>query len=314
MEIDKFKKFIRERILDYNYDQYYLYPAINKNGWTNLFFSRLEKYKSDPNTQIFSTRENTSLVLVNLTESKWDTDHFGFEVGKIDNPVSLSDTQNKNIKENLSKLHEYAKQASFKVLIIRINGDNLNFIHELEDIGFKYFETIIWPITDLSKLLLDQNNVQFFDPNTDCIDEVQVIAKKFQYQRGHFHCDQLFNKQLVNELYAKWANSALLSSKKIAIIKDNNRIVGYFICAIDDNLSNALGYKYGRLQSLALDGNIRGKGFGKKLFEGTLFLLKQEGCRYVDSGYATKNHLSAKLHSLFGFASAYEEITMHCWI
>ena len=36
--------------------------------------------------------------------------------------------------------------------------------------------------------------------------------------------------------------------------------------------------------------------------------------QYVDSGYASKNHLSARLHSLFGFYSVFEEITLHFWI
>jgi hypothetical protein len=38
------------------------------------------------------------------------------------------------------------------------------------------------------------------------------------------------------------------------------------------------------------------------------------GGEYVDSGYATKNHASAKLHTENGFYSTYEEVTLHKWL
>ncbi len=298
---------------DYKYDQYCLYPSKNKNSWVDFFYNRLEQLNEDSNAKVFLSDDSTGSLLFSLVSSKWDEDHFGFKVGKINNPIVPSSSSDSLVRGQLTSIIEYSKKAAITVLIARINGDNTRLIHLFEEIGFRYYENIIWPVTDLNLQDLKTFNVAFFNQGADNIDEVLNIAKNYQYQRGHYHCDSRFDKSKVNDLYVKWANTAVLN-KKIVVIRDDDRIAGYFICDIDEALSKATGYKYGRLQSLALDGTLRGKGYGKKLFEGTLALLKEEGCRYVDSGYASKNHISARLHSFHRFSSVYEEVTMHLWL
>lgn len=299
---------------DYKFDQYSGYPSTNKQAWISLLKSRIELLSADPNTKIYSNIGAQAAFLFTVETPKWDEDHFGFKLGKINNPFLSGRIIPTKIKEIISSIIHNAKSSKMRVLIARVNGDNLALIHAMEELGFKYYETIIWPVTDLGSLTLQINGVTYFDKEINKIEELAYIAKNYQYQRGHYHCDINFTKTAVNEMYAKWVISAVLSNKKVAIIKERNKVLGYFVCEIDENLSNATGYKYGRLQSLALDGSFHGKGYGKKLFEGTLALLKKEGCKYVDSGYASKNHQSGKLHSKHNFFSVFEEVTMHLWL
>ncbi|MBA3673379.1 MAG: GNAT family N-acetyltransferase [Chitinophagaceae bacterium] len=288
---------------DYRYDQYFLYPTLHNNAWKDIFLSRLNSIDGNADFNTF-----------NLEVSKWDEEHFGFKIGKINNPFSPIKEDYKQYKYEVKRLIEVSKENNVRVLILRINGDNINLIHEFENVGFRYYETIIWPVTNLDKQNFQYSDIRLFDSKSDNIDDLMKIARYNQYNRGHFHCDNNFEITKVNELYAKWVKTAAEENRHIAIIRNENKIVGYFVFAVDEKLSLATGYKYGRLQSLALDSRERGKGLGRKLFEGTLSLLKEYGCIYADSGYASKNHLSAKLHSMFGFSSVYEEVTMHLWL
>lgn len=296
------------------YDQYQYYPSNIKNGWYDLFLNRFENNSGNNETSTQKVTASDAEIIISISDFSWDFDHFGFRIAKIHNPIIINKTSSSLSSAILKNTIEICKTKGIKTVIARVNGDNLEFIHALENVGFKYYETIIWPVSDLDKLDLSENNVSFINPEVDSIDPLLDIAKTNQYQRGHFHCDNNFDKTAVNSLYAKWVKSAISSGKKIAVIKDENTVVGYFICEVDKQLSSFLGVKYGRLQSLALDTSMRGRGFGKKLFEGTLSLLKKEGCKYVDSGFATKNHMSAKLHTEYNFFNVYEEVTMHFWI
>jgi len=68
------------------------------------------------------------------------------------------------------------------------------------------------------------------------------------------------------------------------------------------------------MRSLGLSSQSRGKGLGIRIFKGAIAYLKSRGASVIDSGYASKNHVSARLHVQTGFYSAYEEITLHRWL
>jgi len=297
------------------YNQYVLYPSLIKRGWIDYYYSSFEA--NQKNIRIFKAIDNESAVLVRLIDSDWDYEHFGFKVAKIDNPIVINKCMPKFAEDVLVQSLNDCKKRGVRLVVSRVNGDNLTFIHALERSGFKYYENIIWAVAELSEVFddrLDINNISVFNPSVDDLNEIKHIAFNNQYQRGHYHCDEKISKESANSLYAQWVQSAYDTGKLIVLVKDSSQIAGYFICEIDEKLNTYFGVKYGRLQSLAIDTSFRGKGLGKKLFEGTLNILNKAGCKYVDSGYATKNHISAKLHTEHKFMSVYEEITMHLWI
>ncbi len=316
MQRSNFKEITLESFQNYKYDQYYPYPSLEAAAWIKLYKNRLDKITNDSRNKVFTLINETcgETMIIGLECSKWDEDLFGFRIGKIINPYVPDITKEKYLVMQLELIIRFAKRINIKVLIARLNGDNLKFIHILENKGFRYYETIIWPISDLSTIKPKIKRIVLFDKDKDDLNDLIRIANNFQYHRGHFHCDVRFNKETVNTLYSKWILSAIENNQIITIIKGKGKIIGYFICDIDRELSKATGYKYGRLKSLAIDNSYRGKGYGKELFEGTIALLKENDCRFVDSGYSSKNHRSAKLHSQFGFSSVYEEVTLHYWL
>lgn len=300
------------------FNQYEKYPSRLENGWKK--YALLNSRQVNEQEQLIEDNRDTAQHLIKFSNSNWDYEHFGFNIAKITNPFVVGACEEESARYLSGEILNRSKRDGIKLIIARVNGDNITFLHALEDVGFRYYETIIWPVADLSKSYkssLQETNdisVTYFDSEIDDIERVKDIAKSNQYQRGHFHCDKNLDPSKVNSLYSKWVQTAFENEKKIIIIKYKKYIVGYFICDIDNVLSECLGAKYGRFQSLAVDTSYRGLGLGRHIFEGAMSLLKSEGCQFIDSGYATKNHLSAKLHSDYGFKSVYEEVTMHLWL
>lgn len=312
-DFDVFYNKTKQAINSYIYFHYKNYPSKNKNDWINYFLYQLKKSFSNKNHYIFYEDSNDNPIFIIYHINKWDEKHFGIKMAKTVLVFSYPDVKTCVLTDFLDKGIKYLNNLGIKFISARINGDNLSFINAHLENNFKYYETIIWPTLNTKK---NNNNILPCQILTDDkrLNEVKNIAIKYQYQRGHFHCDSNFDKNKVNSMYSKWVESSFYSDDKICIIEDNSKIVGYFVCGIDSTLTEYFGYKYGRLKSLALNNKFRGRGLGTKLFNGTINYLIQEGCEYIDSGYATKNHLSSFLHSSNSFHSKYEEISLHYWI
>lgn len=298
----------------YKCDQYLNYPSAHKKSWEAFLKYRLETSLESDEVTLFGDLYKGYAVLLLVKILKWDKEHFGFKIANITMLApSLIDDYKNVLQGLLKKLLFFLKTENVKFVSVRINGDDINSIHCFEDSGFKYFEDVIWPVhkcvsnaesKELNTRLMTQGDME----------QVIHIASKCQYQRGHFHCDKGFDVNKVNSLYGKWVETAFNNGDPILVAEFENKVVGYFVLKMDKELSKYSGYSYGRMRSLAIDSSIRGKGIGKSLFEGSISKLKEIGAEYIDSGYSTKNHISAKLHTNCDFYSVYEEVTFHKWL
>ena len=300
-------------IESYPYDQYKLYPAKSRSGWEALFLHRLRISFSNEQHFIFYDDSLLKPVFIIYHINNWDETHFGIKMAKTVITFSFGDCNELSISKFVQECEDVLRKYGVKFVSSRINGDNLLLVNGHLGQGYSFYETIIWPVAKID------NSISIDMPcklatNEDSLVRIKAIANNHQYQRGHFHCDTNIDNEIVNLMYSKWVETSYYSDDFICVIEDNNEIAGYFVCGIDDLLKEFLGYEYGRLKSLALDSSFRGKGLGINLFKGTLQFLKTKECEYIDSGYATKNHTSAFLHSSNSFYSVYEEVTLHKWI
>ncbi|MFH2036257.1 MAG: GNAT family N-acetyltransferase [Candidatus Zixiibacteriota bacterium] len=298
----------------YAYDQYRFYPSKNKESWEKYFITRFHHLLTNDEWMFFNQKGIKTPYLIGCRISKWDYEHFNIKMANI--AVLSSDNNGdseKTISNILDNCIDKLKSENIEFISTRICGSNISAIHAIESKGFKYFENIIWPVTLCLDVKLEDNSCVRLMNDKD-METALKIARGNTYQSSHFHCDKRFDKDKVNLMHVKWLESAWKANKSIAIIEYNNKVAGYFVFEIDSDLSQAMGYKYGRMQSMALDSNFRGKGLGTKLFSGTISLMKDMGAEYIDSGYSSKNHISAKLHTKYDFYSVYEETTFHLWL
>lgn len=304
---------LKSEIATFKLDQYFLYPSASRNSWEAVLFDRLHKFCSSSENELYFYSKNDEAFLVGLRFSEWDASHFGYKSAIIKLFFHSDKLASNKASDLVDEAIKIAKARGAKFISVRVNGDDLDFIHAFEESGFRFYENVIWPIKKCEQLkeaeVVDVRMMEEKD-----LERVMKIASTHQYQRGHFHCDTRFDKTRVNTMYAKWVESAWARGENIVTVECKGEIAGYFISAIDVELSNLLGRRYGRMKSLALDSRFRGEGLGRKLFDGTCQILANQGAEYIDSGYSTKNHVSAKLHTQNKFYSVYEEITLHKWV
>lgn len=293
----------------YPYDHFRYYPATAPGAWQAHFLQRLQ----NPEITFFSDVVDDLPVLIGVKMAQWDREHFGFGVAAIDIVHSHeTPSSNSRMGELLTQCIGHLRDLDIRFVSARVNGDMVPTLHLFESLGFRYVENIIWPVARCNEATGSSDSGVRLMREED-LPHVVRIADNFQYQRGHFHSDSRFDRKKVDQLYARWIKTSWMNKEPIAVIEHEGKVAGYFNFKMDGELSKVLGYSYGRLRSLALDGTLRGKGLGQKLFQGTMSLIVKKGGEYIDSGYATKNHASAKLHTLGGFYSAYEEVTLHLW-
>jgi len=296
------------------YNHYRYYPSKFKQGWVNFTIDQISHQNKIREYFFCYDVKKENQLLISIRISKWDEEHFGFKLAMLEFILFDENVKNGNLENSFQEIIEFLNKNNIRFISIRVNGDNLKLIHFLESCGFRYFENVIWPVGDIRDMHIEETNDGIRLATSEDLERIKFIAANFQYQRGHYHCDRRFNINSVNQLYSKWVEQAFNKGNLIIVVEADNIIYGYFIISLDESLSSTLGYKYGRMCSLAIDSAIRGKGVGKKIFTGTINWMKMRGIEYIDSGYSTKNHLSAKLHAGHNMYSVYEEITLHLWL
>ncbi len=307
-------QFVKDNPVLSKYDQFSSYHYKNPNKRHTYFLYRIEKLIQAAAGEWVFFYEITEFgpYLLGARQAEWDENHFGFKMANLQIFLCPSSPVEKEVlKRIIVSSNKYLKGQGVKFINARINGDNINALHAMEDEGFRYYDNVIWPVVS-AKLFDDFGGVRLMKTNE--ADEVKYIAENFQYQRGHYYCDERFDKKIIDRMYPKWIDTTIRNNEPIAVIERNNKIAGFFVFKIDEELGIQTGFSYGRLRLLALDTQFRGTGAGEELFKGTLALIKSMGADFIDSGYSTKNHISAKLHNKSSFMSAYEEVTFHKWI
>ncbi len=294
------------------FDPFHLYPAAPDTTprWQTYWRTRLIQLAADPQVQFLATDD----VILALRDSSWDRSHFGFGMATLH--VLLA-AEVPTVKRQLAALLLQARGAlhdqQVRFVSTRVNGDHTQAIHALEDAGFRYMDNVIWPVASTAHLPHDP------DPRVRLMREEDVprvveLAQRWAYPRGHLYCNTEFDKPTVDAMYGKWLRTAWHGQAPLTVIEDDGQVQGFFQFSVEAEGAAPLGHRYGHMRLLVLNGEVRGRGLGHALFEGAMVQMKRMGARHIDSGYSTKNHVSARLHGRNGFLSAHEEVTLHVWL
>lgn len=296
------------------FDRYRSYPARDPEAWQRFYVRRIDQFaQRAANTLRYEIVDGLP-VLLGVRLSEWDSQHFGYGVASINLVHSQqSEASNRRCARLLSDILAVLRSEKIRFVAARLPGDMIPTIHIFEDAGFRYHETMIWPVAPCSDAIPRFPETVRLMREED-LPGVMSIAATSQDQRTHFSSDSGFDRQQLNRLYEKWIQTSWTNGEPIAVVEHAGRIAGYFNFKMDDALSGALGYSYGEMRLLALDGAARGQGLGRKLFHAAMSIMREMGGDYIHSSYASNNHLSARLHDISGFHSAYEEVTLHLWL
>ena len=305
---------IERMIPSYRFDQYMLYPSISKTSWQKYLLKRLnDSFRNEESTFFFKI-VNKLPFLLGCKIPQWDEEHFGFRMAKINWFICPdTGTSSKVMDELLDDCISFLRDNSVKFVSAHISGDDLLSLHLFEDKGFRYYQTTVYPVARCTDLMYEaDSNVRFWQESD--LPSIIQIAEHQQFNHGHFYCDDKFDKEAVDSMYEKWIRTSWKNKEPIAVIEDKGKIVGYFAFVMDDALSQAMKYKYGRMTSLAMDASARSKGLGSSLFKAVISLIGEMGGQYVASKYPLKNFGSGRLHAKNLFYPVHEKVLLHFWL
>lgn len=298
---------------EFEFDRYLHYPSARRGAWQELLLSRLDSLIASEESTLFWSADDRGESLIAARVSPWDEEHFGFPMAGVQ-VVYTRGSFGDSLRAAFHQCVESLQGREVAFVSARIHGDQLEAIHLFESNGFRYYENIVWPVVPTATVVESPHDAPVRLMTEADLAGVVRIAEQHQYPRGHFHCDPGFSPGAVDPMYGKWVRSAWEKKQPVLVVDFDGSVAGYFVLEISEGTSRVLGYRYAGMRSLGLDRRARGQGLGLALFRGALVWMKSQGAEFVDSGYATKNHVSARLHVRTGFTSVYEEVTLHRWL
>lgn len=301
---------IADRFLAHDrFDPFLAYPALPGEPplWQTYWRTRLARLAADPQVRFLAS----DAVILAVRDSEWDRSHFGIGMATL-HVLLAAEVPDLDLQlaELLRAHRELLRSREVRFVSTRVHGDHLRVLHALEDHGYRYVDNVIWPVATTAHL------PKVPDPRLRRMTEADLprvvdLAQKWAYPRGHLYCNRGFAEHQVDAMYGKWLRTAWASQAPLAVIEHDGRVEGFFQFSVDPADQQPLGHRYGHVRLFVLSGEVRGRGMGQALVEGTMVLMAQMGATHIDSGYSTKNHVSARLHGRNRFASTHEEVTLH---
>jgi ribosomal protein S18 acetylase RimI-like enzyme len=252
-------------------------------------------------------------------KSTWDSEHFGFGVGKI-RSLTISETL-KTPKARKARDHlikdciDWMEQKEVKCIITRTNLENPDDINAYEHNQFHLADVLV---TFCAKKNSHQSPVS--SPNeaitirpyhTGDQKELMKIASS-AFSHDHFHRDSRFPREKSDELFARWAYNSCHGLADLVLVAAGNETKPYgFITCKTEQLQNDL--KYGIIDLFAVSPLQQGKRIGTQLAKAALDWFSQR----VDSvfvGTQADNIASIRTYEKVGFNMLRTELTYHKWL
>lgn len=277
-------------------------------------FQRIWALAESDDGEIFFEIVDGNIYLVGCRLPRWDEEHYGFRVAKIDWIVCPGGEKDRKVMGALlDQCMCSLREKGVRFASSHISSEDLPMLHLLEDHGFRYYQTTAYAIVD-STSTPHPRDASVRRWRAEDLPSVMDIAKRSQFRGGHFYSDVRFERGAVDGMYEKWIQTSWNNQDPVAVIETDGKVSGYFAFVMDGTLSSALGYSYGRMTSLAIDASIHGVGLGSRLFGTVMAMIKEMGGEYIVSEYSTKNFGSAKLHARNRFVNVHEKVLSHLWL
>lgn len=237
--------------------------------------------------------------------SSLDTLRFGFKIAKVN-----------KFNDDPEYILELLKENGFKLLICRINCEEINLINKLEFLGF-----LIKDIQVSYKYNLNNNNymnhhrnhhnnnILIRDANKNDVNKLQIIAYESFNNYGHYFADNNLNKDKCSEIYKDWVKRSFSGKKyadKIIVAEIEKEIVGFLTFKIINHNHAASGLgavanKY-RNKDVFSSITIEGLKWGKKI-----------GLKWVEHNVLITNYAINRTFSKLGFKIYKSFLTFHYW-
>jgi len=274
-------------------------------------------FKENGFCKVLTRRENIVGVLI-AEKSRFDSEHFGFGVGKIRH-MTVSDgvfdeealfARRALIQECLS----WMRQDHVKCVVARVNlSDTLDTV-AFEENDFRLADILLTfqSCEDLMKSTrnLSSSDVVIRPSYSQDETELMDIARK-AFTHDHFHRDTNFPKDRSDELFARWVYNCCHGMADVVLVANTHgkKPAGFVTCKIE----TAGRSKRGIIDLIAVSPLHQRRGIGERLVRGAVQWFVENGAQSVFVGTQADNLAAVRTYEKIGFRLVRTQLTLHRW-
>lgn len=284
---------------------------------SSLITQLKDSYSSETKYSIAAKNVDEIVGVAIFERLKWDTEHFGINIGRINEIIAWAEGYRKELAVK-DELLRFIENNSIKDKIAcaycRVGINDFSSIHSLESNGFRIIDIITTFRFDFRKSNALQEMHQKKRP---FINEITVRSWKEEdleklgniasssYIYDRFHSDPMFPKDKSDKFHEKWiVNCCNGLADEVLVAASDDEPLGFITCKVK-------GAK-GLIDIVGVSKDMQKKGTGAMLLSTALEWFKDR-VDVVEVGTQNRNIPAMKLYINAGFMPISSKLTFHRW-
>jgi ribosomal protein S18 acetylase RimI-like enzyme len=288
-------------------------------GDSSLISQIKDSYSNESKYSIAAKRlEDDEIIGVAIFERlKWDTEHFGINIGRINEIIAWEEEYRKEeaVKEEMLRFIENkCEKDKIACVYCRVGINDFSSIHSLESNGFRLIDVLTTFYFDFRRNKIFQklsykkdsllNEITTRAWKEKDLDELASIAG-MSYIYDRFHSDPMFPKDKSDELHRKWiVNCCNGLTDEVLVAASDNKPLGFITCKVK-------GAK-GVIDMVGVAKDMQKRGVGAMLVNAAREWFKNR-VDVVEVGTQNRNIPAMKLYMNAGFMPVSSKLTFHRW-
>ncbi|MFN7209920.1 MAG: GNAT family N-acetyltransferase [Aggregatilineales bacterium] len=135
--------------------------------------------------------------------------------------------------EALDETLQFCAQNAVQMLIARAPSQAIRFVQQLEGLGFRLMDTLVYYRRDLSRTPLpeaqDAALIRAVRPNEETVVR-EIAAQSFQGYFGHYHADPRLDQAACDAAYVSWAERSCTDrsvADEVLVAELDGQLVGF---------------------------------------------------------------------------------------
>lgn len=249
-------------------------------------------------------RIDTPDLLLEWTESTWDTAVFGFPVLQI----THIEVRGPASGIGLRYFREACDSIGCGLVSCRLPHECLRESMLLEEHGFRFIEMLYKPELDniQSRFIPGENGLVAAHAVKEEIPAVLEIAES-AFVNERFQLDHRLDPAMGDKRYCNWVISAIdHPTQELYVLRNGRQVVAFFIAEMMPDKTC-----YWHLN--AVEPVSQGQGYGKRAWITMLRLAREQGAEKVQTCIVARNYRVLNLYARLGFSFPPPLMTFH-WV
>ena len=278
-----------------------------------------DSYSNELNYSIAAKRlEDDEIIGVAIFERlKWDTEHFGINIGRINEIIAWEEEYRKELAvkdEMLRFIENKCEKDKIACVYCRVGINDFSSIHSLESNGFRLIDVLTTFCFDFRRNKTFQklsykkdsllNEITTRPWKEKDLDELANIAGA-SYIYDRFHSDSMFPKEKSDELHEKWiVNCCNGLTDEVLVAASDDKPLGFITCKVNGST--------GVIDMVGVAKDMQKRGIGAMLVNAAREWFKNR-VDVVEVGTQNRNIPAMKLYINAGFMPVSSKLTFHRW-